>query len=702
MKSAMLLLLCAFVCASAGAAGKDHPVVKVIKLLEGLKADAISQGKTEAVAYEKFTYWCSTSKAELNDAIADEKETIDELKDTIAGKTKQQASLEKQVEDLEDQLKELEASALSAKKDRKAEAALYDKANKDLASTITAVDGCIKALEGAEATTEPGMLLAQSHVQGLIGLISMKATTEQVSALATFAAPRPTQEASGDLAKHTDKYDFKSENVIELLKTLKLKFEDDQLAGTKAETNSLNAYELSKEARDNTIDAATDSKKKRTTELGSTKGELADAKKNKKNTEQDLDADTNTLKATGESCSTKKSEWEARSKTRSGEIEAIETAVTILGKATGVRTAAPGNPIPPASPVKFLQVLSLGSGGDPKMKAVALLRAAATDAHSKALERLAMEVAAHLNGPFDAVNNMVEKMIFRLKDEQKNEDEHKLWCDEEIEKTNTMKDDKTDKIKELKADIKEENSKVVELTSEIKSANQMVSDIDSFVKEATEIRNTGKKENALAIKDSQDAQVAVSNAIAVLTAFYKDSGSIAKEPWEFIQAPAKLPKNPATWDSPYTEVSDPTKQPGGIISVLETINADFSKMEAETKSQEEVDQKEFEAAMKENAIEKAGRSKESDMKNAEKARRVDRISSLESSKKDTSAELEKTNQYLEDLKPACVDGDSSYDDRKAARTKEIEALKKAQIILLDAFKNKPSTKFLQLRAVNHH
>merc|ERR1719199_916699 len=165
---------------------------------------------------------------------------------------------------------------------------------------------------------------------------------------------------------------------------------------------------------------------------------------------------------------------------------------------------------------------------------------------------------------------------------------------------------------------------------------------------------------------------------------------------EFIQAPAKLPKNPATWDSPYTQVADPSKQPGGIITVLENINADFSKMEAETKSQEQVDQKEYEEAMKANDIEKARRTKEAEMKNAEKARRTEKIGSLQASKKDTSAELEKTNQYLVDLKPACVDGDKGgYDARKAARTKEIGALKKAQGILTDAFKENTKSKFLQ-------
>merc|ERR1719298_272521 len=104
------------------------------------------------------------------------------------------------------------------------------------------------------------------------------------------------------------------------------------------------------------------------------------------------------------------------------------------------------------------------------MKAVILLKDAAQTAHSRALERLAVEVAAHLNGPFDAVNNMIEKMIFRLMDEQKKEDEHKLWCDQEIKKTDTMKEDKEDKIKELNADIKSENAAIAKLSEEITEA----------------------------------------------------------------------------------------------------------------------------------------------------------------------------------------------------------------------------------------
>jgi hypothetical protein len=83
----------------------------------------------------------------------------------------------------------------------------------------------------------------------------------------------------------------------------------------------------------------------------------------------------------------------------------------------------------------------------------------------------------------------------------------------------------------------------------------------------------------LAVKDAKDAQDSLSNAIAVLTTFYKESGEIPKEPWEFIQKPVNLGKKPSTWDAGYTGVADPDKKEGGIISILEGVLADFSKMQ---------------------------------------------------------------------------------------------------------------------------
>merc|ERR1719473_2512821 len=102
---------------------------------------------------------------------------------------------------------------------------------------------------------------------------------------------------------------------------------------------------------------------------------------------------------------------------------------------------------------------------------------------------------------------------------------------------------------------------------------------------------------------------------------------------------------------------------------------DFARMEADTKAQEAADQKEYDQSMSDHDIEMARRTQESKMKSDEKKTRSANIADLQRQKKSTSAELEKTEQYRADLKPACDNGDSSYEDRRDARAKEITALK---------------------------
>merc|ERR1719297_691366 len=167
---------------------------------------------------------------------------------------------------------------------------------------------------------------------------------------------------------------------------------------------------------------------------------------------------------------------------------------------------------------------------------------------------------------------------------------------------------------------------------------------------------------------------------------------IEKKAYELAQKPVKLPDDPKTWDSSYTGVADPKKAKSGVVSVLKAVATDFAKMEADTRAQESSDQQAYDKEMSSSKIEKARRTTENEMKSAEKKRLVEDMEQKKKSKKHVSAELEAVAQYLKDLEPACVKGDSSYEDRKKARKKEIDALKKAQDILQDAFKAKPEDK----------
>merc|ERR1740121_2705075 len=96
----------------------------------------------------------------------------------------------------------------------------------------------------------------------------------------------------------------------------------------------------------------------------------------------------------------------------------------------------------------------------------------------------------------------------------------------------------------LEAKIKDAKASADELAIKIKDLDEKVVKLTEFMKEATEVRAEGKKENKLAIKDAEDAQAAIAKAQAVLTTYYKESGMIEKEPWEFIQEPnpVELPK----------------------------------------------------------------------------------------------------------------------------------------------------------------
>lgn len=375
-------------------------------------------------------------------------------------------------------------------------------------------------------------------------------------------------------------------------------------------------------------------------------------------------------------------------------MEALDAAKNILAKTSGVRTEAPSNPVPPASPVDFLQLNrerkpSLIEKADPKMIALNFLRAEASREHSHELERLAQEVKAHLKGPFTEVNDMITKMIMRLKSEQMDEDNHKNWCDNEISKTEDTIDDKKDKLDELDKTLKADKATVVKLTTDITKAEEMVASITGFIKEATEVREIGKTENKAAIKDSQDAQTAIAQAIVVLEDYYKQSGMIEKDDFGFTQRgvdPVKLPKSPSTWDASYTGVSDPAKQPGGIVTVLEETSADFAKMEAETKAQEAEDQKAFQEDTSSHRLEKNKREKEIDAKTEEKKEYVVNIGTMEKMLKATKDQKESAEKYEKELQPACVDGDSSYKDRKDARDKEVKALKEALNKLKNAFK----------------
>jgi len=666
------------------AAASDHPIAGVISLLQKLEVQSKEEGAAEAASFQKFTYWCKTSQKTLSKAIKTEKREIASLTDKIDGLTADISTLGEDIDGLKADIEKMETSAEGAKAAREKENGLYEEEQKNFGDTIAAVDEALTSLKDSKSS------LLQT---------STNMAVEKAKALAQKA--RVLAMAMGKPEAKT--YSFKSGGIIETFKAMKAEFEADKLDSTTAETNKLNAYNLAKQARDTTVSSAKDSKKEKEDIKGDKEADKANAETSKSEASNALADDTATLEQTDKECKTVTGEWQERSEIREGEIKAMEMASKILSKVTGVRNPdtheIPAKALMEASSKVEQDTASYGQRTaisflqleDPKTKAVNLLKTAASKAHSKALEKLAAEIATY-DGPFDKIKQMIQKMIFRLMAEQKDEDDHKNWCDLETEKSTESKEDKDEKMNMLKKKVEEHNAAIMKLMKEITENNDKASELTKHMEEETELRNENHAEIVATIKDSQDAQAAVTQATQVLKDFYKKSGMIAKEPWEFVQVSSHrgvdLPKSPSTWDSSYTGVTDPKNGADGVLALLDGVLQKFSAMEADAKVQDGTDQKNYESDMQASKISLEETKQDSQMKTTKKDSMQEKMEGLQGGLKHTTTEFNAVVQYLKDLQPACGEGDATYADRKQARSDEITALRKAQGILEDAFRAK--------------
>merc|ERR1712216_211278 len=180
----------------------------------------------------------------------------------------------------------------------------------------------------------------------------------------------------------------------------------------------------------------------------------------------------------------------------------------------------------------------------------------------------------------------------------------------------------------------------------------------------------GEKEtNAATVKDAQEAQTAVAQALTVLQEFY----SKAAEATALLQQ-----EPPPSFDTPYQGMQS---ENGGVVGMLEVIQSDFARLEADTKASEATSQKEYDTFMSDSKIDKESKETDVEHKTAKKEGEEKALGTAQEDLEGTQKELTAALAYFDKLKPSCVDSDVSYEDRVAARKKEIESLQEALKIL---------------------
>merc|ERR1719421_1347337 len=610
-----------------------------------------------------FTYWCGEVIKENEGIVKKSKEEIEVAKSSIQALTEDIAALTAEIEQLEADITKDESAKATMESQRGEANTLYGTNKGDLEATIQAVGDAIAALEGSKPSLVQSEA-TQAKVQKAMAYVDIFAPQQGKSAAVAFLQSRSSQEPADEFENRKGRertYDFKGGDIIETLKNLKLKFEDDLVELNKAETAAVSAHKLADAAKEDEINAATRAKDSKT-EIKGQKGEdLASAEADLESSTETLTTSQQELDETKQKCNTRADEYEERMKRRAGETAAMGQAIEVLEKITGTRT--------PES--KGVSLMQISKTEDPRQAIINLLRKAGNTKQTQALAKLADKIA-HLkqtpgSGTFDQIKNMIQKMIFHLMSEQKDEDDHKNWCDKEIDQTTMMKEDKTAKQEELKTAMDQLSAEITELTTSIKENTEAVASLEAEIETATEQRQEEKAENTATIKDAEEAQTAISQAIAVLEDFYKSTGEVAKEAWEFVQLSSKKAVRRARAEP------EPELWEGG---------------QGGARADETTQQEEYDTWLTGAQIDKSQKTKDSEMKEARKGRLAEKLEAKTGDHSHVTKELEATVQYEKDLQHACVDGDSTYADRKAARTQEITALKEAQKILENAF-NEP-------------
>jgi len=633
------------------ALSKVTPTQQVINMLSELKAKGEKMLEEERKTYATYAEWVDDESKRLGFEIQDGQAKIEELSAYITKAESDASKFGRQVGELDAEIDKLSGEKQEATNVRKEQHADYLTISKDYSESVDALRRAIQVMSAENYDRAQAEVLLQrmaTHMKGMEPVLAALQMQQQQRS----AEPGAPEVAS---------YEFQSGGIVQLLEGLLEKFEGELADVEEAESNEAHEFSLVELHLSNTIEKDTSDRdekavmrQKRLADSAKAQGELTVTKKDK--------AEDEALKQQIETTfAAKKAQFEENQKVRADELEAIAKALDIISSPEV--SASYGKHINLAE-TRAVSLLQVGSGlRAAKDQAVALLHGRARALGSKSLAMLATALSS--TGPFTKIIGMVESLIDRLKEEAAAEADHKAWCDEQLNANKHKRNKKYAQVEQLSAEIEGLSAKIAEMGATIAKLAQEQAELATAMKEATELRQNEKAENLATISDSKAGSDAVRQAIVVLKEFY--SGQAA-----FLQQ-GQVPEMAA-----YKGMQS---SKGGVIGMLEVIESDFLRLQAETEASEKAAASEYKEFMDTSTASKKSKHDAEFKLKLEKDQTEFEKGQTTKDLRSTEEELALANKYYEYLKPNCLQVHVSWEERVAKRKEEVAALKEAYAIL---------------------
>merc|ERR1719420_29129 len=287
------------------------------------------------------------------------------------------------------------------------------------------------------------------------------------------------------------------------------------------------------------IDKGTEARTEKSESKAKALQSAADDKGNLEDTTATRNEDTKYLNDLTATCEQKAAAFAERQTLRAEEIEALQKAIEII--AGGAVSGAAGKHLPKLVQIKksSLAQLRAGTESPTQLRVAVFLRNQAGKLNSRVLSVIATRVTAD---PMKKIKKIIKDLIVKLMEEAQQEAEQKGFCDAEMATNEQTRTEKAAAVETLSAEIDELTASVAKLTEEITELTAQVAGLGEAAAKATNIREEEKVKNAATIKDAQEAQTAVAQALAVLKEFYDKAAkatSFVQQPEVFSDEPYK-------------------------------------------------------------------------------------------------------------------------------------------------------------------
>jgi len=651
------VVVVALVALASASSSKVTPVQKVIELMNNMVEKGKKEKGDEAIQFASFKTFCDNTVRQKQEAIAEAGEMIDSLTADIEKYEAEAATLAKEISSLEMDISTWEGDKNAANKVREIEHTDYVATHKDYSESISALEMAVATLKKTSGDVkQAAAALTQVSTSKLFPMESRKVINAFLS-MGTDALRMNAPEANA--------YEFQSQGVVDMLEKLAGKFEDERSTLEEEETNAAHSFSMLEADLTNQLDAAnsahaekSQAKAKALQGAASSKGALQD-------TVTTRDDDSKYAADLTATCEQKSTDFANRQTLRAEEIEAIQKAIEIL--AGGAVSGASETHLPQLvqTGTSFVQLRADGQTPNQK-KVIAFLKARAQKLNSRVLAAFAIRVAAD---PFKKVKKMVKDLIVKLMEEANAEVEQKGYCDKEMSTNKHTRKEKSEAVVMLTAEIDELTASVTSLGEQMADLTKQISELDAAVASATEQRVAEREKNTITIKDSQGAQTAVAQALSVLNEFYAK----AAEATSFTQAEPEIFS-----DEPYKGMG---AESGGVVGMIEVIQSDFARLEAETSAAEAEGAKQHDEFITDSKVDKVQKQADLDHAAESKQNQEQELQEKKIDLEGTQKELDAALTYYEKLKPPCVGTEVSFEDRVKARKEEIESLGTALQIL---------------------